>query len=935
MPATASSPLVGRDEDLARIEAFLSAARDGSATLVFEGEPGIGKTTLWRAGVERARELGFRVLEARPAAAEQSLSFAALADLLAGTHDEIGRLPAPQRRALRIALVLEEVEGVPPDQRAIAASLLGLFRLLGEDTPLAVALDDIQWLDPPSLAALQFALRRLDGEPVRVLATARLGASGISFEDEELIEVGPLPLDVLDRLVRERLGARFLRPTLRQLEVASGGNPFYALEIAASLLRSGVNPEPGEPLPIPASLRELVLDRLATLTPGAREAALATAALAQPTMATVQLVTRDGSAAVSEAVAAGVLERRGDALRFTHPLFAVAIYEELTLGEKRALHRSLAELVDDSEERARHLAEAADGPDEALAAALEEAAASAALRGAADTGAKLAKHAFDLTPPDNRPGAHGRRLEWARLTAKAGDPKQADELLERHLEAAEPGRHRAEVEFELGNVRLTTRGHSAARACYERALKELNGGTEDTELRLRILLELAITHGGELRTGSDVSERAVALAEKLGKPDLLARALALHGMNLSSCAQAPGEEYWRRALEVEQAAGGLRLFGPTHAYAMDALFVGGDFEGGASYLRLVADSMRTRADPMLPWVLQDASDVARAEGAWGVAAEYADEAYDLVVQTGQESLEPQCLLYKARFAMLHGDLELARKQTEEAMALLERLASSEAVWAGWDGPLWEGLAKSLLGRTAAISGRHAEAHEWFTTDLEFIRQLDHPLVRSWLVEALGEDIATLVALGEIEEAGRELAELLEIAEELPTPFAALAARAQGIVVAARGNLAEGSIHLERSLELLEGMQVPWTFELGRTLLALGSVQRRARQKLVARATFERALEIFELLGARLWAEKVRVELSHIGGRPSRPGTLTATEQSIADLVAAGHSNAEVAHELFLSPKTVEWNLSKIYKKLHVRSRTELTAKLAKKAAASR
>ena len=286
----AGSALIGREQELARLEAFVEGTADGPPRLVLEGEAGIGKTTLWRAGVEHARELGFRVLESRPVAPERELSFAALGDLLSGTHDEIGDLPAPQRRALRIALLLEEAEGEPADERAVAAAMLGLLRRLAADKPLVVALDDIQWLDAPSAGTLQFAFRRLDREPIRVLATSRLRAdtTTVSFDDAGRIEVGRLPLQALDQLVRTRLGARFLQPTLRRLEEAAGGNPFYALEIAASLQRSGVDVEPGEPLPIPLALREVVRDRLASLSPSVRQAALATAALAQPTMSAVQ-----------------------------------------------------------------------------------------------------------------------------------------------------------------------------------------------------------------------------------------------------------------------------------------------------------------------------------------------------------------------------------------------------------------------------------------------------------------------------------------------------------------------------------------------------------------------------------------------------------------------------------------------------------------------
>lgn len=927
MDVTGSKSLIGRDDELDRLEALVSETFEGPAKLVFEGEAGIGKSALWRAGVERARELGCHVLEARPAAAECELSYAVLGDLLAGMHDEIGGLPAPQRRALRIALVLEEAEGEPADKRAVAAALLELLRRLSAETPLVVALDDIQWLDPPSAGALQFALRRLEREPVRVLATSRVrtGLTIIGLEDVERISIGPLSLHALDQLVRTRLGARFLHPTLRRLEEASGGNPFYALEIAASLLRSGGRLEPGEPLPIPAVLRELVRDRLATLGPAAREAALAAAALAQPTVSEVHQVVTEGSAAVSEAVATGVLDSDGERLRFSHPLFASTLYEDTPLKARRDLHRRLALIVGDAEQRARHLAEAAEGPDEEVAAALEAAAVSVVARGAPEAAARLAKQAFDLTPPSHRAEAHRRCLALARFSIAAGDPHHGETLLERQLQQAEPGRERAEAELELGRARLATRGRSEALVCYQRALNELEG-TDGVELRTVVLIELAELHLDEEQMDSNASELAVALAEKIGKPDLLARALGLHGAKLTLLGRPPPDEYWRRALEVEEATGEMRYGGPSLAYAYVA-FMRGDNHTASDLARRVADSMRRRGDPMLPDVLLRLCESARVSGDWAAAQRYVEEAHDLVVQTGRESREPLCLSFKARLAAPRGDLDLARQYAEDARALLEVLAPSDAERATIDL-----LVMSVFAQIAEVSGRHLEAHEHTTALIkvhERLRGSEHAHA-----ECLAADIGCLVALGALEEAARQLERLVELAVPLEIPtLAGFVARAQGLVAAAEGDSAAAVRHLDGAVRSFEELQSPWPFELARTLLMSGVVQRRARQKLAARQTLERALEIFDHLGARLWAERTRAELGRISGRRSASGALTGTEQSVAELVAAGQSNAEIAHQLFMSPRTVEWNLSKIYKKLRVRSRTELAAKVAKQAAA--
>jgi DNA-binding CsgD family transcriptional regulator len=922
-----SDGLVGREAELERVVAFLE--RDGGrpSKLLLEGDPGIGKTTLWAAGLERAVERGFRVLRACPAAAERELSFAGLGDLLVDLRDEIGRLPAPQRRALRIALLLDEVEGDPPEQRAIAAALTELLRRLSLEQPVLVALDDAQWLDAPSGAALDFALRRVGDAPARVLATARVdAATQIGFADEERALIGSFTLDELDTLLRERLGTRFLRPVLRQIEEASGGNPFYALELAASLLRSGKQLAPGERLPIPTHLRGVVADRLDGLTPGAREATLATAALAQPTTGAVRAAIADGGAAIAEAVSAGVLQREGESLRFTHPLFAASVYEDTTADDRKAMHRRLASVVTDPEERARQLAEGAGGPDATISAFVEAAAASVVARGAPDAGVRLAKLAVELTPPGRMRVLHKRRLDCARYASAAGDPKHAKELLERQLDTARAGRERAEVELELARTEWVTRGASAATAHLERALREVDG-SDELELLATVLTELADMHIADLRTDSDASERAVALAEQVWNPELLARALAVHGLTLLDRHEPPSDDYWKRALELERASGRLRWDGPACAYAVQ-LFVRGRFETASELMREAADSMRARGDSALPMALLYLSDIARAAGFWTEASDYADEAHDAAVQSGRDSAEPVCILYRARFALLRGELARAGDDVARALSALERLNLAVDAPAAYDGAMPQALANSLLGRIALMSERYADAHEWLGADVGALREMN---ARELLVEALADDTSALVALGDLETAARHVREMQELAWAMDPPYRALAARARGIVAAAKGELRPALQSLERSRRLLESGPWPWPFELGKTLVALGAVQRRAHQKAPARATLEHARDIFEQLGAALWAERARGELAQLGGRPSRRDALTATEARVAETVAAGRSNAEAARELFMSPKTVEWNLSKIYKKLHVRSRAELTAKLAGRA----
>ena len=356
--------VVGRDDEVAAIERALALAAAGPAALVLDGDPGIGKTTLWRAGVERARALGFRVLVARPAEAERELSFAGLADLVSDVTGRLDALPAPQRRSLRVALLLDEAGATPVDDRAIAAAVLGLFRSLAAERPLLLAVDDTQWLDRPSQLAVQYAVRRLDGERVGVLAAHRRAEpSRLELEHAERLAVGPLTLAATHELLRMRLGRTFPRPTLVRLHETSNGNPFFAIELARVLADRQLAID--EPIPVPGTLRELVGKRFEQLSPQARETALFVAALGRPTASALAAAVGDGDRVASdldEAVAADVLDRDHDRLRFTHPLLASVSYAEATPAERRAVHRRLAEVVGDPEERARHAGAAAEAP---------------------------------------------------------------------------------------------------------------------------------------------------------------------------------------------------------------------------------------------------------------------------------------------------------------------------------------------------------------------------------------------------------------------------------------------------------------------------------------------------------------------------------------------------------------------------------------------
>ena len=249
----ATSAIVGRDEELSLVAAFLEAPAQLPAALLLEGEAGIGKSTVWRHGVELARANGFRVLETRPSESETALSFAGLGDLLGeAAYEVLPELPPPQARALEIALLLRDPGGAPPDQRGISTAFLGALRVLARRRSLLVAVDDVQWLDAPSLAVLEYAARRLRDEPVALLLTRRLVGDDAPLTLERAlgerlsrVAIGPLSLGSLHRLLRERLEVPLPRPLLRRIHELSGGNPFFALELARAQTGAPGNQLPG------------------------------------------------------------------------------------------------------------------------------------------------------------------------------------------------------------------------------------------------------------------------------------------------------------------------------------------------------------------------------------------------------------------------------------------------------------------------------------------------------------------------------------------------------------------------------------------------------------------------------------------------------------------------------------------------------------------
>lgn len=929
----AAAPIVGREEELAVLAGFLDGVQEGPAALLLEGEAGIGKTTLWKQAVEAAREEGIRVLECRPSGAETLLSFAGLDDLLSEVaHEALPMLPGPQRRALEVALLLEEAAEPAPDQRAIALAFLGVLRHLVASAHLLVAVDDVPWLDAPSTFVLEFAARRLRDDPIRLLLARRADGDapvplGLdrAVPDGALhrLSVGPLSLGAVNHLLGARLGASFPRPILRRVHEISGGNPFFALELARALQRRGGTLAPGDDLPIPSNLHELVRERLEGLPEASREAILAVAALAQPTEVSVEAaVGPSASEGLASAAAAGVIEfeRRGR-IRFTHPLLAAVVSSQASHRRKGSLHRRLAEIVDDPEERARHLAFAASKADAEVASTLDDAARRARARGAPDAAAELVEHALELTPENAPDDAFRRRLDAAGHHFAGGDADRAAVLLEQALSTAKPGSERARALHQLARVRLLTTGAAAARDIASGALVDVQ---DDDRLRAPIEVDLAywtdMTLG--LEHAMPHARAALELGERLGDTAFLVAALMM--MVDFELARGRGlqGELLERALKLESSLGDdaadiaphLRPHANLWAYRQ----LEGDLETARSNLGEWLELVEKVDPKSLPAGLTWLGGIELRAGNWDRAASLADEADELADQFGLELLEHRCL--KAHIRALRGDDEGARSEAQETLARAAELGKRKAAT----------QARHALGLLELSLGNAAEAHAFFAPALA--RQHAAGVREPAMLPALPDDVEALVLLGRLSEAEALLEPFAKAARRLDRPWAlATSARCRALLLAAHGDLGAALATLDDAL--VHHDRVPLPFERGRTLLVLGAMQRRTKHRRAARETLHASLAIFEELGARLWIEKAHAELGRIAGRAPSSGDLTPTEQRVASLVAEGRTNREVAAALNVSERTVEGNLSRIYGKLGLRSRTELAHRLAAQPAA--
>lgn len=902
--------VAGRSAELGVVERFLASGPVGAGrVLMVCGEPGIGKSTVWEAGVGLARSRGFALWSARPGEAEAQLSFAGLADLLEGAGDGVlGGLPVPQRRALEVAVRRAEPEGAPPEPLAIAAGLLGALRAAAGAGPVLVGVDDLPWLDQASSAAVVFSARRLTGADVRFLAARRSGRpTELEAAAEPAgvvrVELGPLSFGAISGLLAERLTAPLPRRVARQVFEVSGGNPLFAVELGRAVVGRGV-PEIGAGLPVPGVLEELFGARVGALPPGVRRALLAVALSGGLTGQELAAVT--DPLVVEDAAAAGVLVFDGGRVRAVHPLLAAAAAGQSTAAGRRDLHAALGAVAGDPVLAARHRALAAPEPDAGLAGEVAAAAGRAAARGAIQDAAELAGQALRLTAAGS--GEYdGRLLALARYLIDAGEYARATVLL-------------------AGRVGVLPAG--PVRAAAYLLLAEGAESSVVEEYLARAVADSAADPG--LR-GQALAMRALWLVA--GRVERIAEAEQMAGQALAA-ARSAGPDAERRALVALALARVWRGRGVEDLLERSAALPPGTASlwdssvDGPAGVRLAFRGELAAARQVFRGLLA----AAEQRGEAGSASVFTMQLYVVELRAGDTAaaaralreldqwaaLEPDAARYRVRLLAM---LAAVRGDPGDAQALAaEVLAASGPAYGG------DRLEARRAAGLAALLARDPQqavtslAAVWEHTEREGVEDPGAFPVAGDLAEALAET-------GQLEAAAEVIARLARLAAAQRHPWGlATVDRAAAVAALAGGYDEAAAAQLAGAAAAYGALGLGW--DAARALLVLGRAQRRAKKKAAARESLQQARARFEQLGCPGWAQAAAAELDRISGRRAAPaGGLTPGERRVAELAAAGLSNKQVAAQLYLSVGTVEVQLSRVYAKLGIRSRGQLARRL--------
>ena len=867
---------VGRQRELARLVDFLhdgggAGAGAGARALVVEGEAGIGKTTVWRAGVEQARADGALVLVAQPAEDELPAGLLGLCDLFDGTAVD--------------PVVLAEETDVFDRGRAVLAAL----RTMTVGRPVVIAVDDVQWLDARSVRALRYALRRVTGEPVRVLATRRSGTEWPDLVEADRLEVvtlGPLGMEDLRRAVAP-VAATVSRPAMATIHELSGGNPMYALELAR---------DPAASTGTRGTLREALAARLAAVPPDVLAVVRTAAAIGPSSPEAVVAAGGGARPALDAAVDLGLLTVDEDlTVRGAHPLVASVALEGMAPDDRRDLHARLAAAAADPDAHAHHLALATTEREAEAATVLEDAADRAGQRGAPEAAADLAAHSVRLTPLEDRSALARRAVAEILHRAAAGETARAIAMVDAIAATLPPGRERfAALALRVG----LDFGEG------EEVLARAEADADDELTRGRILdlrSYAAYMYRGDLALGRTLAAQAREIAVRTGDRELEMLSSAALGA-VALLAGEPRPELLTRAIELGRASGTFRLGRwPEVEQARQSVWAGDLGQARSLFDRLFAMTARSGLEFQRPYRLVDLANLELAAGNVAVAARLAEDGIESASDAGNGAIIAW-LRYPYGLAAAHlGDHEEAAAAGAAMRAWgtergeLPRLLMAHHV-AGVDALARQDVATARreLDRGLAVARRAGQAHPG-------------------VVPVLPDALEAAAAGGDAPSAATLATELDRQAGALSLPWVdAAARRGQGLATLAAGRAAAAAADLGAAAAAFD--ELGYALDAARAQRWNGVALARAGSPAASVRALTGARVRFESLGAWPWAEQTPTP----GGRP-----LSATDRRVVELVAAGRRNREIAGDLHVSVGTVEAALTRIYRTVGVRSRSEL------------
>ncbi|WP_406195387.1 AAA family ATPase [Streptomyces sp. NBC_01017] len=914
------------DQVIGREELFTAAreqlGRGGSVLL--HGPAGIGKSTVLRALAGEYGGAARTVLRCSPTESESHLPFLALADLLGLVLDEVsGRLPAAQRTALESALTGRGESTLQRDGLALRLAVLSALRALADTGPVLVVADDLQWLDPASAELLGFAARRLGDTPVRMLCAVRTEGEEYDRQlrasppDTLAVRLGPLSRAQLSALLDHRGYTGLPRSTVRDIHRTSGGNALFALELGRALAENPTPPRPGEPLPVPTSLRALVLNRLEMLSAEARRTLLVASAGARPTLALLHEAGRaNAEAETAQAAELGLLatEPEGPTVRFAHPMISAALYAEAPAQDRRAAHAALSTAASDPIERARHLALATHGTDPEVAARLAEAAALARDRGAPSVAAQLGLLAARHTPADGPPSPELMRLAAAEDAITAGELDLARDIAREVLSRTTVPEDRVRAWI----IVIDTAGHAMTEvdAIFPQALADAG---DDPRLLALVHYQLtwrALLVEGDFDGARGEAAYAAELAARAGDryTELMALAFQAQIETLMGHADAPATI--RRALEEPQDPR-VACHHNGAGYSRFRWLIMSDqlAEARATVTALLREVRRRGSVESEVHFLRGVAETELHSGHCSRALDLARESLRLARDTGIGEVASAVLTSLAEAA--GGDVDRALELAREAVAHAEE-----------DGDqMYVSRALAALGHAQLVAGDVAAA----VRSLRRVREVEQglgitdPARGRWH----GDLAEALVRSGEIAEAQDVIDGTRELALRLDRESVlAVLDRAEALIRAARGEHDAAVVQLTSAQDRLG--KLGYSLEEARAAFALAQL----RSDTAGPTSYDEAARLFRRCRALPWLRQVEVAAA---ARPAEAAPapasapdgldgldgLASMERQVAALVMEGATNREIAARLFISVKTVEATLTRVYRKLGIRSRVDI------------